>query len=345
MNLMKDNKIVIRKLMSLTLALFFTINAFAEESLSNKLAILSTTDKTEMGLQKNLQEGLARAAANSNLFQTYVADYSLKGFSETEILNDFKKVGSDLMSYVYLENNRISIFLFDATHPKEYIVSSQNFPTPEGGVVSGEEIQYAFKTAFQEVISSYVSKEYQYLPGAKQESSYLAEQESFDTQFSVAEVKRLYREMASISQKPFYVGANVGMSRFETLSGTTTKTYASTVNIGALLGYRPFKPFSLELGADMFTHFLVHSEVRAQIPLGQKFVAISLSAGAARFMTQPTENLGYAGTNTIQQGTMVYGPGIGFELPLLGLNIRAEGRFYTGTTSVFLGTYGIVYSL
>ncbi|NBX69307.1 MAG: hypothetical protein EBR01_10145 [Proteobacteria bacterium] len=332
-------------LLGFALTFFCSVSCLAEDATVNKLAILNTTDQTDLGLKKTMQEGLAKAAANTNLFQTYLANYSITGFSEKDIVNDFKKVGADLMSYVYLESSRLSIFLFDASHPKEYIVSSQNFPTPEGGVVSGAEIQYAFKIAFEEVISSYVSKEYQYLPGSKQESEYLADQESFDTQFSVAEVKRLYREMASLTQKPFYVGANVGMSRFETLSGSTTKTYASTVNIGALMGYRLFNPFSVELGADLFTHFLLHSEIRAQIPIGQKYVGLSLSAGAARFMTQPTENLGYAGTNRIVQGTMVFGPGIGIEIPLLGLNIRAEGRFYTGTTSVFLGSYGIVYSL
>ncbi len=327
------------------LMFFISLNGIASENSGNKLAILNTTDKTELGLHQSLQEGLAKAAANTNLFQTYIANYSLTGFSETEILNDFKKVASDLMSYVYLENSRLSIFLFDSGHAKEFIVSSQNFSTPEGGSVTSEEIQLAFKTAFQEIISSYVAKEYQYLPGSQQNTNSLAEQESFDTQFSVGEVKRLYRELSSLTQKPLYLGANVGMSRFETLSGTSTKTYASTVNIGALIGYRLLNSLSAELGADMFTHFMLHTELRAQIPIGQKYITLSISAGAARFMTQPTENLGYSGTNKITQGTMVFGPGIGFEIPLLGLNIRAEARYYTGSTSVFLGTYGIVYSL
>jgi len=345
MKLMLGNNKLGKQLGLVVLALFFSLGVRAEDTPNNKLAILNTTDKTDFGLHQVLQDGLAKAAANTNLFQTYIANYSLTGFGETEIINDFKKVGSDLMGYVYLENNRLSIFLFDATRPKEFIVSSQNFTTPDGGNVSSEEIQYAFKKSFEEVISSYVAKEYQYLPGAKKESAYLVENEGMDPQFSVAEVKRLYREMASLTQKPLYIGANVGMSRFETLSGSSSKTYASTVNIGALIGYRLFKPFSVELGADMFTHFMLHSDIRAQIPLGQRYISLSLSVGGARFMTQPTENLGYAGTNKIVQGTMVFGPGLGFEIPLLGLNIRAEGRLYTGNTSVFLGTYGIVYSL
>ena len=318
----------------------------AEEPEINKLAILNTTDKTELGLAQSLQEGLGKAAANTNLFQTYFADYYLTGFSEAEISTDFKKVGADLMSYVYLENTRLSIFFFDSSHPKEFIVSAQNFSTPAEGTVTGSEIQLAFKTAFQEVLSSYVAKEYQQLPGSSTDGNFLAAEEKEVTpQFAAADVKKLYRELSSLSNKPLYVGANVGMSRFETQSPTIGKAFASTVNIGGLLGYRLFSPLSIELGADIFTHFLLHTDLRAQIPIGQKYVAISVSAGAARFMTQPTENLGYAGSNTIAQGTMVYGPGLGFEIPLLGLNIRAEARYYSGPTSVFLGTYGIVYSL
>lgn len=326
------------------LSCFFSIRA--EEYGANKLAILNSTDKTELGLSQSLQEGLGKAAANSNLFQTYFADYSLTGFNEAEIAADFKKVGADLMSYVYLENARLSIFFFDSSHPKEFIVSSQNFATPAEGALTGSDIQLAFKAAFQEVISSYAAKEYQPLPGSQPQGNFLAVEEGEVTpQFAAADVKKLYRELSSLSNKPLYVGANVGMSRFETQSTTTGKSFASTVNIGGVLGYRLFSPISIELGADIFTHFVLHSELRAQIPLGQKYVAISLSAGAARFMTQPTENLGYAGSNTISKGTMVYGPGLGFEIPLLGLNIRAEARYYTGPTSVFLGTYGIVYSL
>lgn len=318
----------------------------ADESSENKLAILNTMDKTELGLGQSLQEALGRAAANTNLFQTYYANYTLTGFGQDEIEADFKKVGSDLMTYIYFEDTRLSIFFFDARHPKEFIVSSQKFVTPEGANVTTEEVQLAFRTAFQEVISSYVAKEYQALPGSQIEKKSVAELENYDTQFVAADVKKLYREFASISEKPFYAGASVGMSRFETLSNTISgKTYASTVNIGAVLGYRFMSPLSVELGADFFTHFLLHTDLRSQIPLGQKYVKLSLSLGAARFMSQPTDNLGYTGVNPIPQGTIVYGPGIGFEIPLLGLNIRAEGRYYLGSTTVFLGSYGIVYSL
>ncbi|MFM8312666.1 MAG: hypothetical protein ACKOA8_00100 [Deltaproteobacteria bacterium] len=328
------------------LCLSLTVSA-TEENSENRLAILNSMDKTELSLGQSLQEALGKAAANTNLFQTYYANYTLSGFGDAEIQADFKKVGSDLMSYVYLENSRLSIFLFDAGHPKEFIVSSQKFTTPDGATVSSEEIQLAFRTAFQEVISSYVAKEYQGLPGAQPEPKTIAEEESYDTQFVAADVKKLYRELASLNDRPFYVGANVGMSRFETLSSSTTsgKSYASTVNIGGLLGYRFYGPFSAELGADFFTHFMLHSEIRSQIPLGQKYIKLSASFGGARFMSQPTENLGYAGTNKIPQGTLVYGPGLGIEIPLLGVNIRAEGRYYLGATTVFLGTYGIVYSL
>lgn len=318
----------------------------AEDTAGNRLAILNTIDKTELGLAQTLQEGLGNSAAQTSFFQTFYANYFLTSFDENKIQSDFKKVGADLMSYVYLENTRISIYLLDSTHPKEFIVSSQNFGNPEGEVVSGSDIQSAFKTAFQEVISSYVAKEYQLLPGVEQNSTFLAQEDELTSaQFSTADVKKLYRELSSITTTPIYVGANVGMSRFETLSSLSEKTFASTVNIGAVLGYRLFSPISFELGADMFTHLMLHTELRAQIPLGQRYFTVSISGGAARFMTQPTKNLGYSGTNTISQGTMVFGPGLGIDIPLLGLNVRVEGRYYTGSTSVFLGTYGIVYSL
>jgi len=326
--------------------LFISNFGFADSNSENKLAILNTMDKTELGLSQSLQEALGTAAANTNLFQAFYANYTLTGFSEEELQSDFKKVGSDLMSYVYFEPTRLSIFFFDSSRPKEFIVSSQKFTTPEDANISSEEVQLAFRTAFQEVISSYVAKEFQGLPGSKAEEKSLAVEESYDTQFVAADVKKLYRELAALSEKPLYIGANVGMSRFETLSTVNPKkTFASTVNVGAVFGYRFYSPFSAEIGADFFTHFLLHSEVRSQIPLGQNYVKLSASLGIARFMSQPTENLGYSGVNSIAQGTLVYGPGLGFEIPLLGVNIRAEGRYYLGPTSVFLGTYGIVYSL
>jgi hypothetical protein len=318
----------------------------AEDNLGNKLAILETTDKSQFGLAPVLQEGLAKAAANTNLFQAYLANYSLSGFDEASIRADFKKVGADLMSYVYVENNRLSIFFFDSGHPKEFIMSYRDLRAQDGQNISGTEIENAFSQSFQEVISSYLAKEYQSLRGTPKENHQeLAQNSVSDSNFSTTDVKRLYRELASISQTPLYIGANVGMSRFETIAANLTKTHASTVNIGGVLGYRLLSPISVEIGADIFTHFMIHSDLRGQIPLGSNFISISLSAGAARFMTQPTENLGYAGANQISQGTMVYGPGFGVEIPLLGLTIRAEARFYTGSTSVFLGTYGIVYSL
>jgi hypothetical protein len=318
----------------------------ADSNTENKLAILNTMDKTELGLGQSLQQALGTAAANTNLFQTFYANYTLTGFGEEELKSDFKKVGSDLMSYVYFEPTRLSIFFFDSSRPKEFIVSSQKFTTPEEANISSEEVQLAFRTAFQEVISSYVAKEYQGLPGSQAEEKSIAAEESYDPQFIAADVKKLYRELAYLSEKPFYVGANVGMSRFETISTANPgKTYASTVNIGAVFGYRFYSPFSVEIGADFFTHFLLHSQVRSQIPIGQNYVKLSVSFGGARFMSQPTENLGYSGINPIPQGTFVYGPGLGFEIPLLGVNIRADGRYYLGRTTVFLGSYGIVYSL
>lgn len=317
----------------------------AENEPQNKLAIITTTDKTELGIAQFLQDELAKAAANTNLFQTYAANYSITAFSEAEILADFQQVGSNIIGFVYLENTRLSIFLFDASRPKEYIVSAQNFITAEGATPVEAEIRASFNTAFQEVISSFVAKQYQALPGSQPESNFIAQEEVYTPQFAQVDVKKLYRELSSLEQKPFYVSANIGMSRFETLSATSTKSFASTVNIGALLGYQFIPALSVELGADAFTHFMLHSELRLHLPIGQKYVACSLSAGGARFMSQPTENLGYAGTNMITQGTIVYGPGFSIDIPLIGLNIRAEGRYYTGKTSVFLGTYGIVYSL
>lgn len=314
--------------------LFFTLSgAFADDQ-SRTVTILPTTDTSEFGLAEPLQNAYGQLLQAYGIFRAQLSGYTLASFTSPDIAKAFGVVHSDALGFVYMEKQRVSVFLFDSKHPQEFLVAYRLLLDPPSGQLTSEFIEARFREAVYEVVALYSSNQFQTLPGQE----HVASNDSEKVHASPDHVRRLFRELASIEDRKYYVGADVGMARFSTESDS-----ASTINFGGYGGARLSQRISAELGFDIFSYALLHLDGRYLLPFAEKYVALSLSAGIARFMGSVTDNRGIS--STIPTGEMVFGPGVGFDIPLLGANLRGELRFYTGSANVLLGSYGIVYSL
>src|SRR5690606_19768260 len=132
---------------------------------------------------------------------------------------------------------------------------------------------------------------------------------------------------------------NLGMARFAAHGSS-----ASVVNVGAFLGYRPWDFMQLEVGASVFSYFLVDGSVKVKIPLMERYVALFAGMGVGSVLAVVTQNRGF-NSAFVELGEMMPTPVLAFEVPLLGASIRGEMRFYVGSTTIFMGTYGVSYSL
>lgn len=317
------------------LGAFFSLSLFAENQQTPKtMAILPTTDLSGYNLAEPLQYALGQLYQSTGLFQAQLSANSLNGFTAREISQTLQTVQTEALTFAYMEKQRISVFFFDHLRPNEFIVAYRLLTNPPGGQLTSEYVEKNFRECVGEIVESYRSSRYQPLPGNGSGTG--NEQEN---RWKADEARKLFREMASLEEKNWYLGANVGMARF-----SQNSTSASTVNFGGYAGARLGERFSGELGVDLFSYALLHGDIRYSLPIAEKYINLSVAAGIARFMGSLTENQGFAGQR-INKGQMGFGPGLGFDIPLLGATLRGDIRLYAGSATVFLGSYGIIINL
>jgi hypothetical protein len=304
------------------------------------VAVLPATDTSNLGLGPSLQGAIGTLLQQTNVFTVQPVNYALPGFSESDVARAFQTVNTEMIAQVYLEGERVSIFMFDSARPKEFVVAAQTLMDPMlGNEITPQVVEYKLRMAFNDALAAYYKGEYQPLPGARQDQT-LATKAPDDPRERAAESRRLFRELATIESSKYYVGADLGMARF---SGGGEGS-SSNVNFGAYGGMAVSQRIRLEAGFEFFSYALAHIDAKYEIALSERYLFIDLSIGLGHIFgtifgprsdTEPS----------LKNGTTAIGPGISFNVPLLGASVRGELKFYVGGGSIFMGTYGISYSI
>jgi hypothetical protein len=319
----------------LALWLVLALPLFAETGNPRTLGVLPTSDTSEMGIAEALQTALGQLAQESGLFTVEMSNQSLTGFTKADVTRGFQAVKTECMAFVYMERARVSVFLFDSLRPGEFILAFEMLSPAQ---MNSQYIESQFRSAWSDAIKNYTESQFQPLPGsaAPEDPQKLAEEEG---SYKAAQARKLFRELAALEERNLYAGAAIGMARFAAKDSS-----ASTVNFGGTLGARLGEKVFGELGLDVFSYCLLNLSGRFNLPVAEKYLSVSLSLGLSRVMGAVTNNRGFKSTN-IRTGSFLAGPGFSFDIPLLGANLRGDLRFYVGSATVLLGTYGIVYAL
>ncbi|NBX76250.1 MAG: hypothetical protein EBQ92_06820 [Proteobacteria bacterium] len=311
-----------------------------------KVSVLPSTDSSTFNLGAPLQQALARLYKEAGTYSPTTSDEELSGFTPLEISRTIRKNNMDALSFALLEQERISVFLFDKNHPLEFIVSSKNFTdAPRTGITSAF-IESKFRSAFNEVVVYHREEKYQELPGARTEKLADASKRTVRDPRIADESRVLFRELSSLTDSNAYIGASLGMSRFGS-EGTS----ASTVTFGLSAGYQIKPRVSIEGGLSASTYLIGSIGGRYALPFKEEFIKLSVGLDVASVLFSITQNYGYGSPNLtynsppLTRGTFFVGPGIFFDIPLLGATLRGDLRFYTGTGTIIVGTYGLVYYL
>lgn len=312
----------------------------------NRLSVLLSSDTSNYGLGEPLQTALVTLFSESQLFSVQAAPVSITGFTPIDIARQLEQLNSDSLSFVLLEQERISIFLFNKSHPFEFIVSSESLQPPPAQTVDSTFIENQFRTAFEKVTQQYKKEEYQSLPSAQNQKSNQP-QDKRRERLIAQETRILFRELASQTDSLFHLGAQIGMSRF----GSEGKS-ASVVTFGVNSGYQVSKSITAEVGFNASSYAMGFLGGRYWLTLGDQIVKIGGGLDVAHVFGAITQNSGYAALDLtynhppLESGSNFFGPGISFDIPLLGAALRGDLKFLIGSDhSVFIGTYGFVYYL
>jgi hypothetical protein len=328
----------------LGLSLFPALSQAEEQPV--KVSVLPSTDSSTYNLGNPLQQALVRLYKETGTYTPSSSDEALPGFTPIEISRAMRNNSVDAVSFVLLEQERISVFLFDKSHPLEFIVSSKNFNDSPRTALNSSYIESKFRSAFNEVIVSHKEEKYQELPGARSEKLADSSRRANRDPRIAEESRVLFRELSSLTDSNTYIGASLGMSRFGS-EGTS----ASTVTFGLSAGYQIKPRVSIEGGLSASTYLIGSIGGRYALPFKEEFVKLSVGLDVASVLFSITQNYGYGSPNLtynsppLTRGTFFVGPGIFFDIPLLGATLRGDLRFYTGTGTIIVGTYGLVYYL
>lgn len=321
--------------------LFYCAASYSEADADIAVTILPTNDSSGLGLGEPLQYALGQLLQETGALKVQLSGYTIPGFTRDEVVQAFNVVQSDLISFIYMEKERISTFLFLKDHPKQFIVAYRGFADSPDGQITSDLIEMKLRETVNEVLASYNAGNFQPLPASDSSNVALGDEEHRQR---ADEARILFRELTSLEEKKWYVGANVGMARYSE-TRLATPVANSTVNFGVMGGRKINERFSVEAGLDIFTFAYLHSDVRYRLPFLEKYADISLSGGLGTVLTSVTENKNATSTNTSIAGSFLLGPGVGFDVPLLGAVVRGEVRYYIGSTSILVGAYGVVVAL
>lgn len=297
------------------------------------ITVLPPVDGTGLDSAQALQQRIGEYLYSTRQFVVQYSAYSLPGFTAKDLVNTFERLDSQLIIFAYVEQERFSAFLFDSSRPQEFIASSLPFgEVTAEAPLSLQRVMDTFPAVFQDLMARFLAQQYQLLPGAQQ----LQGQQVADERVIVRE---LYRQLASLEESPYSMGANVGFARMAAQS-----TSASVVALNIYGGYHLSEKITLELGIDLFAYLFPHFDLRYQLPfLEEKYVKVSAIGSVGMIMGTLAEHRGFAASN-IPGGTF-FGPGFSIEIPLAGLSIRGDLRFYFGSGTLLFGSYGMSYAL
>ncbi len=303
--------------------------------------ILVGSDTSGYNLASALQFAVGQLfKASGAEFNVQLASMQLAAFTEEETKKAHETLHSELFALSYLDRERISVFLFDAQAPGQFIVAVNPLLDPANPQLTTAVLEEKLRKTFGETLALYKEGRFQYLPGSREDKpgEGLADAESDIARRKAAEAGHLFRELASLADKPFYVGANLGMARYAD-AGLSN----SVVNVGGFAGYRIRDRISAELAFDMFTYGLLSFDAKYQLPLSGQYVYLDASVGFGTILFQASDNTGHESATLT--GGFLFGPGLTFTVPLLGANLRGGLKFYIGSGTLLLGSYGFSYAI
>lgn len=310
------------------------VNSAATRSLS----ILPTTDGSGLGMESALQSELANLYQQTQGFAVAMSSQGLPAFTKEEILRAHQTMGAELLSFVYVEKERLAIFLFDVNFTGKFIVSSQPLTDGPENRLTPSWLNNQLRVGFAQLYRSYASGDFQPLPGEEEDEKERAKKQQAADETADKKARRLFRELSSMQDTVAYWGINLGMTRLESNSLSN-----STVAVGGLSGVRFWNRFRAELGLSVFSYLIGDLDMKFQIPLAEKYLSLYIGAGAATVLSAITQNKA-VGSVVIKNGTLMYGPGFSFDVPLVGAAIRGEVKYYSGVSNILVATYGVTYS-
>ena len=334
--MMKISKILLGLLI---LSFWGHLSAASETSSKLKLKLLPTSDNASLELGSVVDQKLFELYQQQSPFEVTLSNVELPGFTPLEIRRAIRDSEGELISFALLEEERLSIFLFNKFRPLEFIVSSQGPVNPKSSL----DLDKSLKKAFSDVLLSYQFDRYQKLPTAN--SPALARSSKLDPK-AAEETRLLFRELASQMDTTFSLGAQIGMTRF-----ASDSTSSSVVTFGVHGGYQVNPRYSLEGGLFFSSYLTGTAGARYWMPFAEEVVKLGVGLDLAQVFLPITQNSGYGGIDLtynapkISNGALFAGPGLFFDIPLLGASMRGELRLFFGSTTLLMGSYGLVYYL
>ena len=316
------------------------VSQFGFSAEKKEIVVLPTTDTTGLGLTSPVQKALKKLFARTEKFNALTADYIIGGYTASDLKKAFEAVGDYYLTFAFIEPTRVAIFLFNPEKSKEYIVSTSSIP--KGQELTPPPIEASFTSAFNKLMRDFNQNKYAKLPGGDDAEDTKIEAE--ETSESLAEYERkliesraLVKELSDEKTKKLLIGGSVGMVRFK---GKTSSMAGSNAALSVGIQYRFSPKMTVGLGMDGFSYLFSHLNIRYSIPVLRQFVVLSPSFGLGMVGPPLSQNKGYAETS-LNSGSMLFGPGISIDIPLIGATMRGDIRFYSGSESVFVGTYGL----
>ena len=276
-------------------------------------------DTSGYNLGSALQFAVGQLFKATDNFEIQLASYSLGAFTAEETKKAHQTLNSELIALAYLDRERLSLFIFDSQNAGQFIVAVTALLDPAAGEtqLTTAILEDKLRKTFNEVLVLYNQGKFQYLPGSGGDkvAENGADTEDDLNRRKAAEAGHLFRELAALSDKPFYIGANLGMARYAD-SGASN----SVVDLGAFAGYRFNPRWTAEMSLDIFTYALLSVDTKYQLPLTGKYVFLDVSLGIGKILFQASNNKGFRDVGL--PGGFLFGPGITLTVPLLGANLR-----------------------
>lgn len=305
----------------------------AAESAAREIAVLDTTDSSSRDIGESIARSLQSKLQSSGLFSARRVQGTLDNYSTEALAGMFQKAGTDLLAFAYVDRDRVALFLFDINRPGRYIATSETFSGAPSGRLTDEWIDRQLSKAFVEMIKQYGVANFDLIPSTAGPTE-SAKQPSVSRE---AKNRMLFQELSKVQDGRVYLSANVGMARFSAMGSS-----ASTVTVGGLVGIK-LSRFRFEAGMDIFSYLLMHGNLRLQLPVGRSYLTWSIGASVSYIVAAVTQNRGFNPT-FIQPG-IIAGPALTLEIPLLGAGVRGDFKLLFGSSTIFVGTYGLSYAL
>ena len=306
------------------------------ESGQREIAVLQSTDSSQLNLGDRVSGFLSQSFHQTGFFSVRAVRASLSGYTPEALADAYKETGTELISFAYVDRDRVALFLFDINRPGRYIATSETLKGSPRGRIDETWLDAQVGKAFAEMMKQYGVANFDLIPSSDPSPGSISKEPEVSRE---EKSRSLFKEMSKLQDGRIYVGASVGMARF-----TANGSSSSTVSVGGYAGVKLIHRVRVEAGADIFSYLLMNANLRFQLPIAERYVSLNLGATGAYVALVVTQNRGFNPT-FMSTGEMLFGPSLSFDVPLLGASVRGDVRLLLGSSTIFLGTYGLAYAL